>query len=69
MPMTTMTAAQVASILAEDKVITANLLWRPWGRRGARLEATVLATKSETRLKLFGYAGPTNKVSHSSMRA
>ena len=56
-----MTAAQVAALLVEDKVVTANLTWRPWGKRGARLEATVLAKESETRLKLFGYAGPTSQ--------
>lgn len=56
-----MTEAQVASLLAEDKVITANLLWRPWGRRGARLEATVLTMESDKRLKIFGYAGPTKQ--------
>lgn len=55
---TTMTEAQVGALLAEDKVITANLSWRPWGRRGSRLEATVLAKESNIRLKLYGYVGP-----------
>lgn len=52
---------QVVALLAEEKIITANLSWHPWGRRGQRLETTVLATGSSTTLKIVAFSGPTNQ--------
>ncbi|MDP2726834.1 MAG: hypothetical protein Q8P59_04765 [Dehalococcoidia bacterium] len=57
MPGTHVTVGKAEELLAVDKVITANLAWRPWGPRGFRLEATVLTVESKEILKLFGWVG------------
>jgi len=60
MPTARPTTLEIATLLAEEKVITANLRWRPWGR-GWRLEATVLALTSRKTLELRGFVGPANR--------
>ena len=54
------TKAQADGILAEPKVIAANLVWR-FDRRGYRIEAAVLAEESAALLKLVGYVGRRNR--------
>ena len=54
------TGAQADAMLAEPKVIAANLLWR-FDRRAYQLEATVLAEESGELLKLRGYVGRRNR--------
>ena len=54
MPGAHVTTEKAEELLAADKVITANLAWRPWGPRGFKLEATVLAVESKATLKLYG---------------
>ena len=47
-------------MLAEPKVIAANLLWQ-FVQMAYRLEATVLAEESSELLKLRGYVGRSNR--------
>lgn len=54
------TKVQADAMLAESKVIAANLLWR-FDRRAYRLEASVLAEESGELLKLRGYVGRRNR--------
>ena len=54
------TKAQAEIMLAEAKVIAANLVWR-FDRRSYRLEASVLAEESGELLKLRGYVGRRNR--------
>ena len=54
------TKTQADIILAESKVIAANLMWR-FDRRAYRLEATMLAEDSGELLKLRGYVGPRSR--------
>ena len=54
------TKAQADTVLAEPKVIAANLLWR-FDRICYRLEATVLAEESGELMKLRGYVGRKNR--------
>ncbi len=59
-----LTDSEVASILAEAKVITANVRWRPVGGRSGEayyLEATVLAPIQDVTLWLKGYKGRRNR--------
>ena len=54
------TKAQAETMLAEPKVIAANLLWQ-FAPQVYRLEATVLAEESSELLKLRGYVGRSNR--------
>ena len=54
------TAVESEAILAEPKVVAANLAWQ-FQRGGYRLEATVLAEESGELLKLRGYVGRKNR--------
>ena len=54
------TAAQADALIAEPKVIAANLAWR-FTRGAYRLEATVLAEESQAILSLRGYVGIKNR--------
>ena len=54
------TKSQADIMLAESKVIAANLVWR-LDRRAYRLEATILAEESGELLKLRGYVGWRNR--------
>ncbi len=54
------TRAEAEAIVAEPKVITANLAWR-FQEGGYRLDAAVLAEESGELLKLRGYVGRKNR--------
>ena len=54
------TGAQADTVLAEPKIIAANLVWR-FDHRAYRLEASVLAEESGELLKLVGYVGRRNR--------
>jgi len=54
------TNGEVTNLLAEDKIITANLSWGPDGRR-YKLEASVLAMESNLLLRLYGNVGIKNR--------
>lgn len=62
--MANITKAEADAIIAEPKVISANLRWQPW-HRGFRLNgstgAAVVALNSEQILKLSGYVGRKNR--------
>lgn len=55
MPRTRITELKVLELLDAEKVITANLAWKPLGRRAQTLFATVLALESKELLKIHGY--------------
>lgn len=56
-----LTERQVDELLAEDKVITANILWRREGKRRFKIDATVMATRSNTIMRLYGTIGLTKR--------
>ena len=55
------TKAEADALIAEDKVITANIVWRSW-HRGQKMEPVlVLGTVSGAVLRLLGWIGPRNR--------
>ena len=59
-----LTNTEVATLLAEDKIITANVRWHSIGGKYGEnysLEATVLAPSSNTALRLAGRKGKRNR--------
>ena len=62
--MPNITKTEADAIIAEPKIISANLRWQPW-HRGFRLNgltgAAVVASNSQQILKLTGYIGRKNR--------
>ena len=59
-----LTNTEVAALLAQDKIITANIRWHSIGGKHSenyRLEATVLAPSSNTALRFTGRKGKRNR--------
>lgn len=59
--MASITQAEADALVAEPKVISANIRWRQWGRGHRMDDVIVLGLRSGQVLKLAGWIGPKNR--------